>query len=42
MQDKAKCQSPVLVALASLVLPGLGYFLVGQRQRGLLVGSGCC
>jgi hypothetical protein len=39
MQDKAKCHSPVLVALASLVLPGLGYFLVGQRRRGVVVGS---
>ena len=29
---------PPLVALASWVLPGLGYLLIGQRKRGLVVG----
>ena len=38
MQDEPKSHSPILVALAGLVLPGLGYFLVGQRKRGLIVG----
>ncbi len=38
MQEEPKSQSPILVAVAGLVLPGLGYFLVGQRKRGLIVG----
>lgn len=38
MQEEPKSQSPILVAVAGLILPGLGYFLVGQRKRGLIVG----
>ena len=38
MQEESKSQSPVLVALAGMVLPGLGYLLVGQRNRGIIVG----
>lgn len=38
MQEEPRNQSPVLVAVAGLVLPGLGYILVGERKRGLVVG----
>jgi hypothetical protein len=38
MQEESKSQSPLLVAVAGLVLPGLGYVLIGQRRRGLIIG----
>lgn len=38
MEEEPKSHSPILVAIAGLILPGLGYFLVGQRKRGLIVG----
>ena len=38
MQEESKSQSPALVAVAGLVLPGLGYILVGERKRGIIVG----
>jgi hypothetical protein len=33
-----KPTSPILVAIAALLLPGLGYWIMGQRSRGLAVG----
>jgi hypothetical protein len=40
MPDTAqgKPKNPVVVAIAALLLPGLGYWLLGQRTRGLAVG----
>lgn len=38
MQKESKSQSPALVAVAGLVLPGLGYILGGERKRGIIVG----
>lgn len=32
--------SPILAVIASIVVPGLGYFLMGQRSRALLTGGG--
>jgi hypothetical protein len=31
-------RSPVLVAIASWLVPGLGYWMIGQRQRALTIG----
>jgi hypothetical protein len=39
MDETETRRSPLLVALAGLVLPGLGYWLVGQRKRAIAVGS---
>jgi hypothetical protein len=36
--DKTFLPPPPLVALASWLVPGLGYCLIGQRVRGLVVG----
>ena len=38
MPKEAKSLSPVLVVVAGLILPGLGYVLAGQRNRGVTVG----
>lgn len=35
---EAKTKSPALVALASWIVPGLGYWLIGQRARGTTIG----
>ncbi len=35
---KTKFLPPPLVALAAWILPGSGYWLIGQRARGLVVG----
>ena len=32
---------PPLVALAGWVVPGAGYFLIGQRTRGAVIGATC-
>lgn len=39
MEEEANSPSPVLVAIAGLILPGAGYLLVGERKRGLIVGG---
>lgn len=35
---QAQSISPLLVAVAAWLLPGMGYVLIGQRSRGLTVG----
>jgi hypothetical protein len=39
MDEVERNRSPLLVVLAGLLLPGLGYWLVGQRRRALAVGG---
>jgi hypothetical protein len=36
--EYAPRRSPILVALAGWLLPGSGYWLIGERARGLVVG----
>lgn len=36
--DRSILRSPLLIAGASWLLPGLGYILLGERTRGLTVG----
>jgi hypothetical protein len=36
--DKSFLAPPPLIALAGWLVPGMGYWLIGQRLRGLVVG----
>jgi hypothetical protein len=38
MQSEKKNVSPAVVALAGWLLPGLGYWLLGERARAIVVG----
>lgn len=40
MDEKAKTPSPLAVVIASILVPGLGYWLIGHRKRALIVGGG--
>jgi hypothetical protein len=39
MADRSILSVPPLVAVAGWLLPGAGYFLIGQRARGIVVGA---
>lgn len=40
MESKTQTASPAAVAIAAILLPGLGYWLLGQPKRALLTGGG--
>lgn len=40
MNQPTRPTSPLLATLASFLIPGAGYLLLGQRQRALLAGGG--
>src|SRR5438874_10270452 len=39
MESERKKVSPAVVAFAGWLVPGLGYWLLGERARGVVVGA---
>jgi hypothetical protein len=40
MDQQKQTASPVVIAIASALIPGLGYWLLGQRRRAVYTGGG--